>query len=33
MCIRCLAAHFDVTEEAIRKKIEDFRAQGCLLFR
>lgn len=31
-CVACLASHFDVTEELIRKKIEEFRAYGCTLF-
>ena len=33
MCVKCLARHFDVPEEAIRKKIEEYRAYGCLLFK
>ena len=31
-CIPCLARHYGVTEEDLRKKIEDFRAMGCTLF-
>ena len=33
MCVKCLAHHFDVPELRIREKIEEFRAQGCLLFK
>ena len=33
MCVKCLARHFDVPEQRIREKIEEFRAQGCLLFK
>ena len=33
MCVKCLAAHFEVPEQKIREKIEEFRAQGCLLFK
>ncbi|MBQ6183798.1 MAG: hypothetical protein IJK33_07925 [Clostridia bacterium] len=33
MCVKCLARHFDVTEQKIREKIAEFRAQGCLLFK
>ena len=33
MCVKCLARHFDVPEQKIREKIEEFRAQGCLLFK
>ena len=32
-CLSCLAAHFDVPEEALRKKIAEFREMGCTLFR
>lgn len=32
LCKTCLAAWFDVPEEKIDKKIEQFRRQGCLLF-
>lgn len=31
-CITCLAAHFGVTEDSLRERIEHFRKQGCLLF-
>ena len=33
MSVKCLALHFDVPEQRIREKIEEFRAQGCLLFK
>jgi len=32
MCIHCIAAYFDVSEELVRKKIEEYRAYGCSLF-
>lgn len=32
LCIRCLAARLDVTEEDINRKIEEFKLQGCTLF-
>ncbi|PKM62605.1 MAG: hypothetical protein CVU97_04425 [Firmicutes bacterium HGW-Firmicutes-21] len=32
LCIPCLAKHFNVTEELIRRKIEEYRAYGCSLF-
>ncbi|HBR31785.1 MAG: hypothetical protein PHD46_03920 [Eubacteriales bacterium] len=32
LCIPCLAAHFGVSEELIRKKIEEYRSYGCSLF-
>ncbi|HAN21894.1 MAG: hypothetical protein A2Y15_06190 [Clostridiales bacterium GWF2_36_10] len=32
MCVPCLALHFCVDEELIRKKIEEYRAYGCSLF-
>lgn len=32
MCIDCLAQKFKVTPERLREKIEEFKAQGCLLF-
>ncbi len=31
-CLRCLAAHYEVTEDELRRKIEEFRAMGCTLF-
>lgn len=32
MCISCLAREFGVSEELLRKKIEEFRDMGCMLF-
>ena len=32
MCITCLAAFFHCDESLLERKIEQFRAQGCLLF-
>jgi DNA-directed RNA polymerase subunit RPC12/RpoP len=32
MCIHCIAEYFGVSEELIRKKIEEYRAYGCSLF-
>lgn len=32
-CISCLAGDFGVTEQRLREKIEEFRAEGCTLFR
>ena len=32
LCITCLAAHFDCTEDDLREKIEYFRKSGCTLF-
>ncbi len=31
-CITCLSEHFQVSEELLREKIEQFRAMGCSLF-
>ena len=31
-CLSCLADHFDVTEEILRRKIKEFREMGCTLF-
>ena len=31
-CVPCLAAHFELTEEILRKKILEFKAMGCTLF-
>lgn len=31
-CLPCLAKKFDVSEERLKEKIEEFRAAGCLLF-
>lgn len=32
-CIDCLAEYIEVTVEDIQDKIEDFKEQGCTLFR
>ena len=32
LCKTCLAAYFDVTEDKIDKKIQQFKRIGCLLF-
>ncbi len=32
LCITCLAAFFHCEEVLLRKKIEQFREQGCMLF-
>lgn len=31
-CLHCLANFLDVTEEELKNKIEDFKAEGCKLF-
>ena len=31
-CLSCLAAHFRVTEDELKRKIEEFREMGCTLF-
>ena len=32
LCISCLAKRFEVTEELLLQKIEEWRAYGCSLF-
>lgn len=32
LCLTCMAAYFETTEEALREKIEEFKRQGCALF-
>ena len=32
-CIECLSAHFHVSIELLREKIEQFRKDGCTLFK
>lgn len=32
LCIDCLAAHLDVSEEDLKVKISEFKDQGCTLF-
>ncbi len=31
-CMSCLADYLECTEEELRDKIEDFKAEGCRLF-
>ena len=32
-CISCLANYLDVTEEELQDKLEEFKEEGCVLFR
>ena len=32
LCLTCLSAHFGVSEELLRDKIDQFRHMGCTLF-
>ncbi|MDD6735006.1 MAG: hypothetical protein PUE13_01695 [Clostridiales bacterium] len=32
MCITCVSKHFEVSEDALRDKIDQFRKMGCQLF-
>lgn len=32
MCLECLALKLQVPEKVLKNKIEEFRAQGCMLF-
>ena len=32
LCLHCLAAHFQVTAEDLRRKAAEFREMGCTLF-
>ena len=32
MCLTCMAAHFETTEEELKNLIEEFKRQGCSLF-
>ena len=32
MCLACMAAYFETTEENLKDKIEWFKEQGCALF-
>jgi len=32
-CIPCLAEYLEVTEEELRDKIEEFKDEGCTLFK
>jgi len=33
MCLTCMAAYFETTEEELKEMIERFKQQGCALFR
>jgi len=33
MCLECLADHLDCTVEDLQIKIEEFKEQGCTLFK
>jgi hypothetical protein len=32
MCLTCLAAYFETTEEELKEMIEGFKREGCALF-
>ncbi len=32
MCIECMSEYFEVSESALRDKIEQYRSMGCTLF-
>ena len=32
LCYSCMARRFDVTVDALKQKVEEFRAMGCTLF-
>ena len=32
MCLTCIAAYFETTEEELKEMIEGFKRQGCALF-
>ena len=32
MCLACMAAYFETTEEYLKDQIEYFKRQGCALF-
>lgn len=32
VCLTCMAAHFETTEEELKEMIEEFKRQGCALF-
>lgn len=32
LCMKCLGEHFRVSEEFLKRKIDEFRMQGCTLF-
>lgn len=33
LCLSCLAEHLEVTEEELLDKIEEFKDEGCTLFK
>jgi len=32
LCLACMAAYFETTEEELREKIQEFKRRGCALF-
>lgn len=32
LCVPCLCNHFQISEDSLRKKIEEWRSYGCTLF-
>jgi hypothetical protein len=32
MCLTCMAAYLETTEEELKEKIEEFKRRGCALF-
>jgi len=32
-CLSCLAEYFEVTEEELEAKVEEFKEEGCTLFK
>jgi len=32
MCLTCMAAYFETTEEELKEKVDEFKRQGCTLF-
>ena len=32
MCLSCMAAYFETTEEELKNKVEEFKRMGCSLF-
>lgn len=32
-CLPCLAEYFEVTEEELMAKVEEFKEEGCILFK
>lgn len=33
MCIKCLSEHFEVSEDLLKEKIQQFKKMGCTLFK